>query len=51
MERWIVVIKHEGEVVELDCESLEEAQVVRRSFINWGGMGYDIVLRSVSDYT
>lgn len=45
MEQWFVVIIHEGEVVRLECETLEEARRVRTSFVNWGGMGYDIVIR------
>jgi hypothetical protein len=39
---YTVIINHAGEVVRLACETMEEAQMVRRSFINWGGMGYDI---------
>ena len=45
MEQRFVVIKHGGEVVSLVCESLEEARLVRTSFINWGGLGHDIVIR------
>ena len=48
MEQWFVVIKHGGEVVRLACESQEEARLVRTSFINWGGLGYDIVIRCAS---
>ena len=39
---YTVVINHQGETACLPCATLEEAQLVRRSFINWGGMGYDI---------
>ena len=31
-----VVIVQDGEVARLDCETLEEAQNVRRSFVNYG---------------
>lgn len=41
---YIVVIKHAAEEARLVCHTMEEAQVVRRSFINWGGMGYDIAI-------
>jgi len=41
---YIVIIKHEGEEARLPCHTLEEAQLVRRSFINWGGLGYDIAI-------
>jgi hypothetical protein len=37
-----LIIKHQGEEARLVCATLEEAQNVRRSFVNWGGMGYDI---------
>ncbi len=40
--KYSVIIDHAGEVVRLDCETMEEALMVRRSFVNWGGMGYDI---------
>jgi hypothetical protein len=39
---YTVVINHAGEEVRLDCDTMEEAQLVRRSFVNWGGLGYDI---------
>jgi hypothetical protein len=42
MTVYTVVINHQGETASLTCESMEEAQMVRRSFINWGGFGYDI---------
>ena len=48
MEQWFVIIKHGGEVVRLVCESQEEARLVRSSFINWGGLGHDIVIRCAS---
>jgi hypothetical protein len=31
-----VVIIQDGETARLDCETLEEAQMVRRSFVNYG---------------
>ena len=31
-----VIIKQDGETAYLDCETLEEAQSVHRSFINYG---------------
>jgi hypothetical protein len=39
---YAVIIRHAGEEVRLDCDTFEEAQMVRRSFIHWGGMGFDI---------
>lgn len=39
---WNVVINYEGEQIRLDCASYEEACMVRTSFVNWGGVGYDI---------
>ena len=39
---WNVVINHQGESAVLACSTLEEARLVRQSYINWGGMGYDI---------
>ena len=39
---YIVVINHEGDVARLLCTTLDEAELVRTSFVNWGGMGYDI---------
>jgi hypothetical protein len=39
---YAVVINHLGETARLACHSLEEAQMVRQSFVNWGGFGYDI---------
>ena len=36
MAPYTVVINHEGETARLDCETLEEAQQVRRSFVNYG---------------
>jgi hypothetical protein len=39
---YTVIIDHAGEVVCLACDTMEEAQMVRRSFVNWGGMGFDI---------
>jgi hypothetical protein len=39
---YTVVINHAGEEVRLACDTLDEAQLIRHSFVNWGGMGYDI---------
>lgn len=39
---YIVVINHKGGVARLLCTTLDEAELVRTSFVNWGGMGYDI---------
>jgi hypothetical protein len=39
---YTVIIKHAGEEARLDCDTMEEAQIVRRSFVNWGGIGFDI---------
>ena len=39
---YTVVIRFQGDLARLPCDSLAEAQMVRTSFINWGGMGYDI---------
>jgi hypothetical protein len=33
---YTVVIQQDGEFARLDCETLEEAQLVRRSFVNYG---------------
>ena len=40
-----VVINCNGEQAVLECSTMEEAIMVRRSFINWGGMGYDITIQ------
>lgn len=45
---YTVVINHQGETVRLSCESFEEAQMVRRSFIHWGGLGYDIAIEEAN---
>ena len=34
--KYIVVIKQDNEFARLECETFEEAQKVRRSFINYG---------------
>jgi hypothetical protein len=34
--KYQVVILQDGETARLDCETLEEAQNVRRSFVNYG---------------
>lgn len=34
--KYTVVILHDGECARLDCDTLEEAQLVRRSFVNYG---------------
>lgn len=39
---WTVVINHKGDIARLPCVSRKEAELVRQSFVNWGGMGYDI---------
>ncbi len=39
---YIVIIQHQGEEARLECQSRTEAEQVRQSFVNWGGMGYDI---------
>lgn len=44
---YTVVIKHRGETAQLLCSTLEEAQMVRRSFVHWGGLGYDIEIEGV----
>lgn len=36
MEKYIVVIMQDNEVAELECDTLKEAQEVRRSFVNYG---------------
>jgi len=41
---YTVVINHQGEIARLPCATLEEAQLVRSSFIHWGGLGYDICI-------
>ena len=41
---YIVVIQHLGDTARLSCATLQEAELVRRSFVNWGGMGYDICI-------
>lgn len=34
--KYFVIIEQDGETARLECESLEEAQMVRRSFVNYG---------------
>ena len=34
--KYIVVIEQDGDTALLECASLEEAQLVRRSFVNYG---------------
>ena len=41
---YTVVINHNGESARLSCFTLAEAELVRQSFVNWGGMGYDICI-------
>jgi len=36
LTKYTVVITHNGEQARLDCATLEEAQQVRRSFVNYG---------------
>jgi hypothetical protein len=33
---YTVVIQQDGEFARLECETLEEAQLVRQSFVNYG---------------
>ena len=33
---YVVVIVQDGETARLDCETLQQAQLVKRSFINYG---------------
>lgn len=39
---YTVVINHQGDSARLACATLEEARLVRSSFIHWGGLGMDI---------
>lgn len=41
---YTVVIRHQGEEARLPCATRKEAEQVRQSFVNWGGMGYDICI-------
>ena len=41
---YTVVIRHQGDSARLSCSTLEEAELVRQSFVNWGGLGYDICI-------
>jgi hypothetical protein len=34
--KYFVIIEQAGEQARLECDSLEEAQMVRRSFVNYG---------------
>lgn len=34
--KYIVIIEQEGEQARLECETLEEAEMVHRSFVNYG---------------
>jgi hypothetical protein len=36
LTKYTVVITHLGEQARLDCATLEEAQLVRQSFVNYG---------------
>jgi len=36
MLTYVVVILQDGEYARLECETLEEAQSVRQSFVNYG---------------
>ena len=42
-----VIIRYQGDVARLLCTTLEEARQVRQSFINWGGLGYDIEIEQI----
>ena len=44
-----VIIKYRGDVAVLPCATLEEARQVRQSFINWGGLGYDIEIEEIKE--
>ena len=39
--RYIVVIKHKGDAAQLDCDTLEQAMLLKQAYLNWGG--YDLV--------
>lgn len=43
---YTVVINHQGEQARLVCDTRAEAERVRQSFVNWGGMGYDITIEA-----
>jgi hypothetical protein len=45
--KYQVIIRHAGPTIRLDCASRAEAEQVRRSFITWGGIGYDITIDTV----
>jgi hypothetical protein len=34
--KYTVIIEQDGETARLTCETLEEAQMVRQSFVNYG---------------
>lgn len=34
--KYFVIIEQDGDIARLECDSLEEAQMVRRSFVNYG---------------
>jgi hypothetical protein len=40
--KYTVIIRYQDEEARLECSTVEEARMVRQSFVNWGGMGYDI---------
>jgi hypothetical protein len=33
---YFVIVEQDGDTARLECETLEEAQMVRRSFVNYG---------------
>lgn len=33
---YFVIVEQDGDIARLECETLEEAQMVRRSFVNYG---------------
>lgn len=41
---YTVIIKHAGAEARLSCQTMEEAELVQRSFMNWGGLGYDLYI-------
>jgi hypothetical protein len=43
---YIVQIQHNNETANLVCSSFDEAIMVKRSFIIWGGMGYNITIQA-----
>lgn len=44
----VVVITYQNQVARLSCKSMDEARLVRQSFVNWNGMGQDIIIEKMS---